>query len=51
MDDRLEFTETRRRLIADMKDTLRGSGGVGLSANQIGSTDRIFVYDCPESAS
>lgn len=33
-----------------MRETLERSGGVGLSANQIGSTERIFVYDCPEGA-
>ncbi|MEW5812048.1 MAG: peptide deformylase [Actinomycetota bacterium] len=42
--------EERRDLIADMRETLACSGGVGLSANQIGSVDRIFVYDCPEAA-
>lgn len=35
-------------LIIDMFDTLDASGGVGLSANQIGSSARIFVYDCPQ---
>lgn len=46
--DRPELTDATRQLIADMVDTLRESRGVGLSANQIGSSARIFVYDCPE---
>ncbi|MBU8809817.1 peptide deformylase [Mycolicibacterium goodii] len=40
----------RGDLIADMRETLARSGGVGLSANQIGFKERIFVYDCPEAA-
>lgn len=35
-------------LIVDMFDTLRASGGVGLSANQIGVNKRIFVINCPD---
>lgn len=33
-------------LAADMLETMEDSGGVGLAANQIGLTKRIFVYDC-----
>jgi peptide deformylase len=35
-------------LVDDMFDTLLASGGAGLSANQIGTSLRIFVFDCPE---
>jgi peptide deformylase len=35
-------------VISDLFDTLAASGGVGLSANQIGADLRLFVYDCPE---
>ncbi|MGY4649763.1 peptide deformylase [Mycobacterium sp. URHB0021] len=36
------------RLIDDLYETLAASKGVGLSANQIGADQRVFVYDCPE---
>ena len=36
-------------LVDDMFDTLLASGGVGLSANQIGTSLRVFVFDCPEN--
>lgn len=35
-----------RRLVEDMLETMDHYGGVGLAANQIGITRRIFVYDC-----
>ena len=35
-------------LIADMFDTMDAENGVGLAANQIGRTERVFVYDCAE---
>ena len=35
-----------RRLVEDMLETMDQYGGVGLAANQIGITRRIFVYDC-----
>lgn len=35
-------------LIADMYQTLDESKGVGLAANQVGVSKRLFVYDCPE---
>ncbi|OJZ61979.1 peptide deformylase [Mycolicibacterium diernhoferi] len=35
-------------LIADMFDTMDAANGVGLAANQIGRTERVFVYDCAE---
>ena len=35
-------------LIADMYDTMDAAHGVGLAANQIGATARVFVYDCAD---
>ncbi|RAV33148.1 peptide deformylase [Corynebacterium heidelbergense] len=35
-----------RTLVADMLETMDAYGGVGLAANQVGVTKRVFVYDC-----
>lgn len=35
-------------LIADMFETLDAANGVGLAANQVGRSLRLFVYDCPD---
>ncbi|CAJ1585784.1 peptide deformylase [[Mycobacterium] wendilense] len=35
-------------LIADMYDTMDAANGVGLAANQIGVSKRVFVYDCAD---
>lgn len=35
-------------LIADMYETMDTANGVGLAANQIGVSKRIFVYNCPD---
>lgn len=35
-----------RALAADMLATMHASRGVGLAANQVGVTKRVFVYDC-----
>lgn len=35
-------------LIADMYDTMDAAYGVGLAANQIGVSQRVFVYDCAD---
>lgn len=37
-----------QELIADMYETMDVANGVGLAANQIGVSKRIFVYDCPD---
>ncbi len=34
------------RLVADMLETMDHAGGVGLAANQIGVSKRVFVFDC-----
>lgn len=35
-----------RSLVADMVETMNHYGGVGLAANQVGITRRVFVFDC-----
>ncbi|RAV32301.1 peptide deformylase [Corynebacterium heidelbergense] len=35
-------------LIADMYATMDAAHGVGLAANQVGRTERLFVYNCPD---
>ncbi|MDO5511967.1 peptide deformylase [Corynebacterium sp.] len=45
-DEITEFDDSLRTLVADMLETMDEAGGVGLAANQIGLTRRIFVYDC-----
>ena len=41
-----EFGPSLERLAEDMLETMEAAGGVGLAANQIGVTKRIFVFDC-----
>ncbi|MCE5288151.1 MAG: peptide deformylase [Nocardiaceae bacterium] len=36
------------QLVADMYETMDVANGVGLAANQIGVSKRMFVYDCPD---
>ncbi|AHH21927.1 peptide deformylase [Nocardia nova SH22a] len=36
------------QLLADMYETLDAANGVGLAANQVGESLRLFVYDCPD---
>lgn len=40
--------EQYRTLIDDMFETMKAANGVGLAANQVGKSLRIFVYDCPD---
>jgi len=35
-------------LVADMYETMDAANGVGLAANQVGVSLRLFVYDCPD---
>lgn len=37
-----------QELIADMYETMEVANGVGLAANQIGVSKRIFVFNCPD---
>lgn len=41
-----EFGPSLERLAQDMLETMEAAGGVGLAANQLGVTKRIFVFDC-----
>ncbi|MDJ0383627.1 peptide deformylase [Streptomyces sp. G-G2] len=43
-----EFGPALDRLIEDMFATMYAAEGVGLAANQIGVSQRVFVYDCPD---
>lgn len=45
-----ETPEELAGLIADMYETLEAANGVGLAANQVGVSKRLFVYDCPDQA-
>jgi peptide deformylase len=36
------------QLIADLYETMDEANGVGLAANQIGVSQRVFVYDCAD---
>ncbi|WP_206750001.1 peptide deformylase [Corynebacterium alimapuense] len=40
------FDDALSILVEDMLETMDEAGGVGLAANQIGITRRVFVYDC-----
>ena len=41
-------TEQLGALVADMYETLDLAHGVGLAANQVGVSKRLFVYNCPD---
>lgn len=43
-----DFGPGLARLIEDMFATMYAAQGVGLAANQIGVSQRVFVYDCPD---
>jgi peptide deformylase len=40
--------EELAQLVADMYETMDVANGVGLAANQVGVSLRLFVYDCPD---
>lgn len=42
------WDETLRALVADMVATMYAADGVGLAANQIGVSLKVFVFDCPD---
>src|SRR5699024_2658104 len=46
--DVTEFDESLGELIADMVATMRAASGVGLAANQVRVTLKVFVFDCPD---
>lgn len=41
-----EIDDTVETLVEDMLETMDANDGVGLAANQVGVTRRVFVYDC-----
>jgi peptide deformylase len=43
-----DFDAGLRTLVADMVATMRAADGVGLAANQVGVSLRVFVFDCPD---
>ena len=45
------FDAGLRALASDMLETMDKAGGVGLAANQVGISQRIFVYDCSHTQS
>ncbi len=42
------FDDDLRTLVADLAATMYAAEGVGLAANQIGSSLSVFVFDCPD---
>ncbi|MEU0054912.1 peptide deformylase [Streptomyces sp. NPDC006334] len=43
-----DFGAELARLVEDMFATMYAARGVGLAANQVGESLRVFVYDCPD---
>jgi len=43
-----EFGPEVARLVEDLFATMYAARGVGLAANQVGESVRVFVYDCPD---
>ena len=44
------FDDALRQLVADMFVSMAAANGVGLAANQIGVSARVFVVDCPDAS-
>jgi peptide deformylase len=42
-----DVDDTLRALVADLYDTMAAYNGVGLAANQVGVSQRVFVVDLP----
>jgi peptide deformylase len=42
------FDDELRQLVADMAATMYAADGVGLAANQVGVSLKVFVFDCPD---
>jgi len=42
------YDDALRELVADLFDTMAAADGVGLAANQVGVSLRLFVFDCPD---
>ncbi len=45
-DEVTQFDDALKTLVEDMLDTMDEYDGVGLAANQVGVTRRVFVFDC-----
>lgn len=43
-------TGVHRRLVDDMRATMRGASGVGLAAPQVGVLERIFVWEVEDAS-
>ncbi len=43
-----EFDDKLKTLVADMFETMRSAGGVGLAAPQVNVSKRLFVMDCSD---
>ncbi len=43
-----DFGPELARLVDDLFATMYAAQGVGLAANQVGESLRVFVYDCPD---
>ena len=43
----VEFTDTLADLVKEMYDVMYASYGIGLAAEQVGRTERLFVIDIP----
>ncbi|MFT4298225.1 MAG: peptide deformylase [Aeromicrobium sp.] len=49
LDDVTQFDDTLHTLVADMVATMYAARGVGLAANQVGESIKVFVFDCPDA--
>jgi peptide deformylase len=49
-DEITSFDDSLRALVADMFETSRAYNGVGLAANQVGVSQRVFIVDVPVDA-
>ncbi|WP_216896471.1 peptide deformylase [Nocardia alni] len=49
-DEVAAFDKDVSQLVADLTDTMRASGGVGMAGPQIGVGSRVFVYDTVQAA-
>jgi peptide deformylase len=50
VDEVVEFGEDLAALIDDMFASMYEAEGVGLAANQIGVSQSVFVFDCPDAS-
>ena len=47
-EDVTDFGPQLASLVEDLFATMYAAEGVGLAANQVGESLRVFVYDCPD---